>query len=293
MIDKVERVLRELGLIPAGAPLSFNAYLLKQIVFEVFVDSRFYHLKFSPTVALEHEYDAMREAHEAFGDIAIEPLGFSRVDPWYVITTAGVRYLPMTMRTARVRARRLRKSFRKYFAQGLTTLRAPDNGRSHRSTLLDALALRPGPEQTYGTEVIERSSHVLRSLPKVRQHGDLADNNCGFTAQSVVFFDWEDFGASVVPGLDLCVFTASMLNFDAIRISTLLRTGRPRFLGTLMSDFCEIYGLTFADLCVLYPACLLEFARLKTMRGYGAPIQNAVSELIGALCREPVRPPAP
>lgn len=292
MIDEVERVLRELGLIPAGASLTFNAYLLKQIVFEAFVDGRFYHLKFSSTAALEHEYNAMRKVHDVFDDIAVEPLGFSHVHPWHVITTAGVRYLPMTMRTARLRAQRLRESFHRYFARGLASFRAPDDGCSHRSTLLDALALCPESEHTYGMEAIERSSRVLRYLPKVRQHGDLADNNCGFTHRSVVFFDWEDFGASVMPGLDLCVFTASMLNFDSARVSTLLRTGRPRLLGRLMSDFCQIYGLTFADLCILYPACLLEFARLKKMRGYGAPIQRAVAQLFGDLCGESGRPRA-
>lgn len=287
MIEIIREALSELDNKFAPRADLINAYFGRELVIDAFSDDEtFYHLKLADTPHLEKEFEAMREAHIALGSIAPCPLKFAVIGEWHVIVCQGVSFEPLTPATLRSSSDKIETGLRQYFQRGLSHFRLTDASRSHRALLLNRID-ELGAERELPTlrrHLRRDTTNLVDSLPHVRQHSDFADNNLGVTRESIVIFDWEDFGVSTLPGLDLCVFIASMLEFDEDRVASLIQSGKPKQLEKIVLAFCDTYGVDRSSIATLFPYCMLEFLFLKRRLAYGSEIQKSTCNMLTVLC---------
>lgn len=122
--------------------------------------------------------------------------------------------------------------------------------------------------------------HEAMAMPDMPQHGDFVLNNIGEMPDgSAVIFDWEDFGAICLPGLDL--FT---LELSLATTSLDFLTGRANGgsgLQVFVRRACEAMALPLEDYHALTPLHALVFRYLK--RNYGPAVRMRVDGLIGEL----------
>ena len=115
------------------------------------------------------------------------------------------------------------------------------------------------------------------SLPNIPQHGDFVINNIGqVRGGGVVVFDWEDFGVSCLPGLDLFTLELSVAG-DAAG----LFYGRDRLFDPLqrfVRAACEAIQLESTDYHMLTPVYALVFRHLK--RNYGPEVRQRMDLLL-------------
>ncbi len=167
-----------------------------------------------------------------------------------------------------------------YF-NGLRTASAPAGVSAVRNAdLLAALqryyaghALAPLAQRWLKTGAALRAA----ALPDQAQHGDLALNNLGRTLSGrLVIFDWEDFGAVSLPGLDL--FTLELSLAGGAR--HLLDHRAQRYTGSarLVARACAAMQLDGADYGRLTPVYALVFRYLK--RNYGPAVREQMDGLL-------------
>ena len=123
------------------------------------------------------------------------------------------------------------------------------------------------------------SDTVLRaaSLPTMLQHGDLVLNNVGQTRAGAVIFDWEDFGATCLPGFDLFTLELSLAGNAAENLFA-GRAGRADAITRLVHDACEAMRLALDDYKKLTPVYALVFRYLK--RNYGPAVRESMDRLL-------------
>ena len=128
---------------------------------------------------------------------------------------------------------------------------------------------------------LEKVRTRLGEWPATCQHGDLVMNNLGLRPTgSLIIFDWEDFGAVALPGLDLFTLEYS-LEYSAKLARASGQVSRPeRFLD--IAACCAAQNLTIGDYKSLRLAHALTFLFIK--RNYGPEIQGRLRELIQILC---------
>lgn len=113
--------------------------------------------------------------------------------------------------------------------------------------------------------------HHLSALPPTAQHGDLVVNNLGLSEQGrLVIFDWEDWGAIDLPGLDLFTMEFSLGTLWTKRLE-------------VRRSWCDALGIEEALYHELLPGYALVFRYLK--RNYGVSIQHRGEELMKRLAR--------
>ena len=124
---------------------------------------------------------------------------------------------------------------------------------------------------------------LAAALPAMPQHGDLVLNNLGLTADgAVVVFDWEDFGMSSLPGLDLFTFELSM----AADPTLLLECRRHASVAAqrFTRQACAAMGIDVPTYEALTPVYALVFRFLK--RNYGPGVRERMDQLLLDLDRQ-------
>ena len=124
---------------------------------------------------------------------------------------------------------------------------------------------------------LQRLTQALPSLPALPQHGDLVLNNLGLRPnRELVIFDWEDYGAVMLPGLDLFTLDNSIRqDLDLRRASSPSPTSA---CGLDIGRLAAALGLSrqlYEELKLSYA---LVFRYLK--RNYSAEVRARVDELI-------------
>lgn len=123
---------------------------------------------------------------------------------------------------------------------------------------------------------------LAQSLPEMPQHGDLVLNNVGVCdAERIVLFDWEDFGASSLPGLDLFTFELSLADDPAKLLD--MRRAEVAAVRRHKVAACRAIGLDLADFHALTPVYALVFRYLK--RNYGPWVRERMDRLLLSLDR--------
>ena len=169
-------------------------------------------VKFSELASLEIEAQRCRRASHDFAGVAPHFVGHGARPPLEVLVTRAEDFGHVTVELFErpgTRARLL-AGLERYF----TLMRGAATGGAAARTpagWLDDLsgyfAASPGTPSV--AAAIDMLRHALAELPAVPQHGDLVANNLGLRPDgTLVFFDWEDYGAVDLPGLDL--FTLDM-----------------------------------------------------------------------------------
>lgn len=118
------------------------------------------------------------------------------------------------------------------------------------------------------------------ALPDLPQHGDLVLNNIGQTAAGrAVVFDWEDFGACCLPGLDLFTLEFALAGNAATLLGR--RSGVPDAGQRFVQEACAALALERADYHALTAVYALAFRYLK--RNYGPGVRARIDDLLTGL----------
>ena len=123
-----------------------------------------------------------------------------------------------------------------------------------------------------------RSDAVVRAagLVNMPQHGDLMFNNIGQTLDgAAVVFDWEDFGASCLPGLDLFTLELSLAGEAGQHFELERRSGPTQ---KFVREACEAMRLDLSDYHDLTFVYALVFRYLK--RNYGPAVRERMDRLL-------------
>jgi hypothetical protein len=123
-----------------------------------------------------------------------------------------------------------------------------------------------------------RSDVVIRAagLANMPQHGDLMFNNIGQTPDgAAVVFDWEDFGASCLPGLDLFTLELSLADDAGQHFELERRSGQTQ---EFVREACQAMRLDLGDYHDLTFVYALVFRYLK--RNYGPAVRERMDRLL-------------
>lgn len=125
---------------------------------------------------------------------------------------------------------------------------------------------------------------AFQGLPAQAQHGDFVANNLGLSSvHRLAIFDWEDYGAVDVPGLDL--FTLEISMSDALSAPAALRStparDRRRPVGFDIDRMCRALGLPRP----LYEQSALAYGFVFRFlkRNYGPEIRERLDQLLEGL----------
>jgi hypothetical protein len=155
--------------------------------------------------------------------------------------------------------------------------------------LFDAInayqAARAVPSSARQRWLGDAAAERIAALPAMPQHGDLVLNNLGrMSGGRLVLFDWEDFGAVALPGLDLFTLELSLAGDAGQLLAS--RAQRPAGLRRLVEEACAAMRLARADYEALTPVYALVFRYLK--RNYGSDVRARVDRLLLALDDQPL-----
>jgi len=293
VIELTRAMLTELRLIEAGARPRINIALTRgaSLSADAYLDAeRFVHIKASELEPLEVEYRAALAAWQRFGAFVPRPLAFAARDGWDIIITEGVRFEALTLTHFAARSA-VPAALREFFACSVRQEAAWESGATHLA-LLDALQADPLTAE-WARVVVSRLDKsalaALGQLPRVPQHGDLTRNNVGVTAaQGIVVFDWEDFGAAALPGLDLCTLLLSLAEFEEPTLRDWFSPGQSSAgrVGAFVTTACEALGLEPAVFRDLLPLYVLVFLKLKA--GYSERLRQSLTRLLQELIPDAV-----
>ena len=236
-------------------------------------------VKFSDLVDLEQESIRCAEAARCFPDQAPHFLGFARQGALDVLATRALDFEAVTVdnlgEVAVVDA--VRTGLVQFFAQSRSLSVEPGSPR-HRPWLEALNAYYANhPLSDLAQPALVRLGQMMAGLRGTPQHGDLVMNNLGVRKDSTLaIFDWEDFGAVWLPGLDLFTLEFS-LEQEAEWAKQRRRTvASPKDLdpAALMSAL----GLSNDTWQQLRLPCALAFRYLK--RNYGPEIQAKLDAVI-------------
>lgn len=243
------------------------------------------HVKFSESLDLTPEAARCAWASRAYPHLAPAFVGHARAGGLHMLVSRGLDYDNLTPRRLKSGAvgRRLMQELVGYFdavpsapalllAGGLRNQQlASVLGDFYQANTLSPLAGRwlRGP-------LLARAG----ALPDMPQHGDLVLNNLGRRRTgALVLFDWEDCGASMLPGLDLFTLELSLAGSPVGLLSA--RKANEPVVVRFVADACAAMGLNRADYLALTPIYALVFRYLK--RNYGPRVRELMDELLREL----------
>lgn len=242
------------------------------------------YVKFSNYVSLEVEALRCESASRCYPGLVPEFVGFLSSGGLDIIVCRAVDHRGLRQQFMESPAhRRQRDDLVGYFAAMPATQLARALTPLPNTELGDALGAY---FETYPrAEVVQRwlrgeTLQRAMTLPDMPQHGDFVLNNVGEMPDgSAVIFDWEDFGASCLPGLDLFTFELSLAKTP---LDFLAGRARPASgLQIFVQRACAAMALPLADYHALAPLHALVFRYLK--RNYGPSVRERVDGLIGEL----------
>ena len=246
-------------------------------------------VKFTDLINLASEATRCRQSHERFPRHTARFLGYAKRHSLEVLATRAVSFLPvsgsMMLATKLGGAAQvgLEGFFRRMSECGAET-NACRQGHEWFEDLrayFDGHALQPAAAMG-----LPRLSQALQSLPPLPQHGDLVLNNLGLRPdRGLVVFDWEDYGAVNLPGLDLFTLENSIRqDVDPRLVSGPSPVSKH---GLDVGKLAAALGLSQQMYEELKLSYALVFRYLK--RNYNAEVRARLDELIhgmaGAIAR--------
>ncbi|MBN8507270.1 MAG: hypothetical protein J0L57_01515 [Burkholderiales bacterium] len=239
-------------------------------------------VKFSDLVDLEIEAERCAAAARAYPDHAPHFVGYARSGVLNLLVTRAVDFAAVTVDVlgSAQDAPAVREGLIRFFqrARSLGSPKQEPQPRPWWRSVHDFY--REHPLRDLAEPALDELGPLLCRLPSIPQHGDLVMNNLGICDdRQLVVFDWEDFGAVALPGLDL--FT---LEYSFGQAADWARAhGRAGDLSHAFDPTAlqEALGLDPDAYSRLRLPCALVFRYLK--RNYGPDIQARLEEVIQTL----------
>ena len=246
------------------------------------------YVKFSSHVSLEAEARRCAEASRCYPVLVPRFVGHGRVEDLDVLVCRAVEYrgLSATRLQHGPTRDRIFHKLGNYFAampeQRLPPSLTPLANAGISQALNDyfrSAATGPLAQRWLACDAMR----LAAALPAMPQHGDLVLNNLGLTEDgAVVVFDWEDFGMSCLPGLDLFTFELSMADDP----TQLLQCRRHASVAAqrFTRQACAAMGIDVPTYEALTPVYALVFRYLK--RNYGPGVRERMDQLLLDLDRQ-------
>ena len=247
------------------------------------------YVKFSDCVSLEQEAQRCQEASRAYADLAPRFVGYRRRDGLEILVCRAVDHVALNADSARrpaAQSRLFRDMVHYFAAQASVHLPScltpmPNADLVNR---LQTYASAVGTTQEAQPWLGAAAARRIEALPLVPQHGDLVLNNIGLDTQgAVVVFDWEDFGATCLPGLDLFTLELSLADGADAMLAARSRPGSP--VQNFLHEACHAIGMEMSDYLALAPVYALVFRYLK--RNYGPEARGLMDDVLARVLHLP------
>lgn len=288
------RRLCDLGYLDAVADAHCNVSIrLDNLLVDVFDSKgRHYHLRMAEAYDMHREYQIAETVTQAWTKFVPRPLHFFREGAVSGIVFEGLRFSAVSthdlLRSTPARLRLLPGDLIEFFCISSTAMVGKANPLQFAGVLADLNSRYLGTEhealflRVLAATDLER----MAGLPARKQHGDFVMNNLGIRSSGLVVFDWEDFGKICLPGFDLAVLAASMIDFDPHKLRRLRALGRSasRAYPRWLADACRAMDLECSEFWRSVPFHLLIFLWLKDR--YSSAIRQRVTSAIEGLLRD-------
>ncbi len=286
MLNRVFAVLASEGWLDAAPEFEKTIYLTHGAAHSMLLSRRGRpeaFVKFSDRASLQLEAQRCEAAARRFPDMAPRFIGYARRESMEVLVTRAVTFRsinPSLIRSWRHTA--VIHADLETFFRHMRASAAPEVKR--RQWVDDCRAYYSGhPLEARAESSLDLVLSSLSGLPPQDQHGDFVVNNLGLgRGNRLAVFDWEDYGAVDVPGLDLFTLEFSLreaLGWSALPGSESLMSKRHTVLDLeRMCDAMELPLQVFEDLRLGY-AFIFRFLK----RNYSRDIRDRVDALLGEL----------
>ncbi len=237
------------------------------------------HIKVKECGSYPTEYENYCKAWQSFPWHVPEPLERYFMNGREVIVIRGVPHRPVSMGSIAADRHGLVRKIIGLLDASSTGARMAAPVEPHRAFLHPVQKRTTDPTCA---AIVEDWIETERpdALPHIWQHGDFVINNLGLTDPGLVVFDWEEFGRTAFPGLDLCTLLAFDAAFNADTSWAIVRGarhGKHRY-AELPEDGCPVIGLApelFRQFIQIYPVIFLDLKR-----EYGKSNEMVVNQLV-------------
>lgn len=284
MLNKVLSALVDHGWLDATRPFDKTLYLTHGAAQTLLISRRGRpecFVKFSDRSSLAMEAERCKAASRRFLGLAPRFIGYTRCGSLEVLATRAVVFQamhPTLMRSSRY-TRVVQSGLEAYFRcmrAGVHQGPVARRWLAEYTEYFDRL-----PWGSAARRALDDLLTALAAVPPQEQHGDFVVNNLGVTERdSLVVFDWEDYGAVDVPGLDLFTLDISLREqmSDAVGGTGLKPAGGD---ALDLDRLCAAVGLTRSTYEELRPSYAFVFRFLK--RNYSPEIRARVDLLLHRL----------
>lgn len=243
-------------------------------------------VKFSDRSSLALEASRCEAASRRFPGLAPSFIGYGCPGSLEILVTEGVAFRALTpaMLVSGSHARAVESGLEDYFRR-MREGGADEDRRPHEWVEAYHRYFDSSPWRTAAHAGLRRLLDVLSPYPRLAQHGDFTLNNLGIAdGGRLTVFDWEDYGAVDLPGLDLFTLEASLREaLDEHGGGDLRRAGLDTAVD--LGRMCDAVGLPRPLFEELRPSYAFVFRFLK--RNYGPEIRNRVDLLLRRLGAAP------
>lgn len=240
-------------------------------------------VKFSDRASLKLETERCALAAERFPNVAPGFIGYARRTPIEVLVTRAIsfRSINPSMIGSWRHAAVIHTDLEGFFARMRASARPAS---THRAWIDEYRAyFQDHPLHAHAESSLDRMLAAVEGLPVPDQHGDFVINNLGLDRDNrLAVFDWEDYGAVDVPGLDL--FTLEFSLREALGWSARPRAEALGSRGHKLLDLERMCGALQLPLSV-FEALRLSYAFVFRFlkRNYSDDIRDRVDTFIAEL----------
>lgn len=287
MLNFVRQALTGSGLVAAGSRLMFNVTVSKGDVISIDVGvpaGDWYHVQVCCHYDLGTRFASDRLARQRFQERAPEPLAHVRHGDWSMLIANACEHRSVAASdlAGRPGATMLGRDLIGFFATARNHALVENAGDTHDPFMCEARAfLVSSPELSAGVlaflDTLGPSDWA--DIPYIPQHGDFVLNNLGCSNGRLVVFDWEDYGATGLAGVDICLVSLSVAGMSAASVRGMQEVTDPSgHPWAFAAEACRASGLDYATFRRAIPLYLLAFRYLK--RNYGREIARRVDDVL-------------
>lgn len=229
------------------------------------------------------EHDAFEKCNKIYPGLTPVPIIFKESDHYVALMTRNLEHTNVNI----FELFQARGQLQKFLVghERMVQIKCVDLG-CHVSTFNQALNLLPEylQQDLQKIRFMRAWDNMLKALPIIPQHGDLAINNVALTPSGLILFDWEDYSFIKLPGFDLCILLASGSNFDLSKLLLLIendihKLNQESFLFPIIQGL----GISTSQLLDLILVNLVIFYQLKVQLGYGREVIISTENLLKQL----------
>lgn len=287
MIDVVLDILLQSKIIGSKEDVVFNVSFGKNVVFQIRdkAKNRTLVAKASSSDSILRERHALETIEPHLIGRVPKLLVFEERSGTYVLVMEGVAHKRLTAARIEANYDKISIGLREILQFDLSWERRQGNAFE---TIVSRLSQLPN---SIAREKINKYIESVdfswaEKLPSVPQHCDFAFTNLGIRSDTntLVVFDWEDYGILDFPGFDVAVLITSFFNFDSEKIFNFL-AGKEVIPFSRLVDECFVtFKMDRKNFRDLYPVYLCLFLELKTSLEYEESTAERISKTLVKYC---------